>query len=93
MTEILVKPYQSAPMGYAEGLEAMLSTYPRLEWIAPDFAIASLAAQYRASHRLRTMDALQAATSVRSGAACLVTNDVAFRKIEGLNVILLDDYV
>jgi hypothetical protein len=91
MTEILVEPSQARD-GCADDLYGILSTYPQLEWIPPDLSVAALAAEYRASHRLRTMAALQAATAVWAKASCLLANEVGLRKIEGLKVLLLDDY-
>ncbi len=91
MTELLVKPSQARD-GSADDLFGLLSTYPHLEWIPPDLNIAALAAEYRALYRIGTMDALQAATAMKARASCLVTNDARLRRIEGLKVLLLEEY-
>jgi predicted nucleic acid-binding protein len=93
MTELLVHPYRAHDVVRVSELFGLLSTYPNLEWIAPTLEIADLAAQFRALHRLRTPDALQAATAVHSGAPALVTNDPVFQRIPNLDVLILDDFV
>ena len=49
------------------------------------------AARLRATTKLRTPDALHAATSMDAGCALFVTNDFAFRVVPGLPVVILDD--
>ena len=49
------------------------------------------AARLRASTRLKTPDALHAATALRAGCALFITNDTDFRRVEGLPVVVLDD--
>jgi predicted nucleic acid-binding protein len=90
MTELLVQPYRNSEQNRVDEFYGLLSTYPHLEWIAPDLEIADLAAQLRAAHGLRTPDSLQAATAVRSRAKGLVTNDPAFGRVAMVEVLLLD---
>lgn len=54
-------------------------------------AIADMGARFRAEYSLRTPDAIQAATALNGGASGFVSNDPAFRRIEGLEVTILDD--
>jgi predicted nucleic acid-binding protein len=82
MTELLVQPYREGYDQRVDQFYALLSTYPNLEWIAPDLPIANSAARIRAEHRLRTSHALQAATAIHTGATALVTNDPAFERVE-----------
>ena len=93
MTELLVQPYRDADEGRVNGFYGLLSTYPNLEWVAPDLEIADLAARFRAQYRLRTPDAIQAATAARSQATGLVTNDPLFRRVEAFETLLADDVV
>jgi predicted nucleic acid-binding protein len=90
MTEILVRPYRTLKEEQVRRIYALLLVYPNLEWIAPDLEIADTAAQIRATYRLETPDALQAATAIRSGATLLVTNDASFEKIGSFETLLLD---
>jgi predicted nucleic acid-binding protein len=69
---------------------ALLSTYPNLDWIAPNLEIADVAARIRAVHRLRTPDALQAATAVQAEATGLITNDPVFERVKDFETLVLD---
>jgi predicted nucleic acid-binding protein len=91
MTEILTLPYQGADELQADTYFGLLSTYSQLEWVPPDLQMARMAARFRASHRLRTPDAIQAATAVHSGVRGFITNDGAFRRVEQLEVMLFDE--
>ena len=91
MLELLVQPYRVAEIDRVNKFYALLSTYPHLEWVAPSLRIADLGAQLRAEHRLRTPDALQAATAMTRNATGFVSNDPAFRRVAELEVLILDD--
>ena len=90
MTELLVPPYREGDEQRANDFYGLLSTYPNLDWIAPNLEIADLAARIRALHRLRTPDALQAATAVHAQATGLITNDPVFERVEGFQTLVLD---
>lgn len=90
MTEILVKPFGSLDQKEVSRIFALVSTHPNLEWLSPDLEIASTAAKLRALHRLKTPDALLAATALKSGATGLITNDPAFRRVTEFETLLLD---
>ncbi len=90
MTELLVLPYREGDEQRANDFYGLLSTYPNLEWIAPNLEIADLAARLRALYRLQTPDALQAATTAHSQATGLITNDVVFERVEGFQTLVLD---
>jgi predicted nucleic acid-binding protein len=90
MTELMVLPYREQNEQYANDFYGLLSTYPNLEWIAPDLEIADLAAQLRAVHRLRTPDAILAATALRSLATGLITNDTVFERVDGIETLVVD---
>jgi predicted nucleic acid-binding protein len=54
---------------------------------------AERAASIRAATNLRTPDAIVAATALESGCSHLMTNDPAFRRVEGLQVLVVSDFV
>jgi predicted nucleic acid-binding protein len=91
MTELLVLPYREGDEQRADDFYGLLSTYPNLDWIAPNLEIADLAARIRALHRLQTPDALQAATAAHSQASGLITNDAVFKRVEGFQTLVLDE--
>jgi predicted nucleic acid-binding protein len=90
MTELLVQPCRDNDDVRVNRFYGLLSTYPNLEWVAPDLEIADLAAQMRAVDRLRTPDALQAATAVRARATALIANDPVFERVRGFETLVLD---
>lgn len=90
MTELLVQPYRYSDEERVDQVYGSLSIYPNLQWIAPDLEIADLAARFRALHRLRTPDSLQAATAVHSQATGFLTNDSVFERVGGFETLLLD---
>lgn len=90
MTELLVQPYRDFDEQRVDEFYGLLSTYPNLDWIAPSLDIADLAAQIRVLHRLRTPDALQAATAAHVQATGLVTNDPVFERVESFETLWLD---
>jgi predicted nucleic acid-binding protein len=90
MAELLVQPYRDANEYRVDEFFGLLSTYPNLEWIAPDLEVADIAARIRATHRLRTPDALQAACAVQAQATGLITNDPVFERVENFETLVLD---
>jgi predicted nucleic acid-binding protein len=91
MTELLVQPYRTGNEMLVHRYFGLLSTFPNLEWVAPDLDVAATAAKLRALHRLRTPDALQAATAICKGATGLITNDPAIARVTEISVGVLDD--
>ena len=51
------------------------------------------AARLRAETGLKTPDALHASTALRSGCSIFITNDIDFRRVQGLPIVVLDDLV
>jgi predicted nucleic acid-binding protein len=90
MTELLVPAYQGSSEAQVDLFYGLLTTYPNLDWIAPNLEVADIAARIRAQHRLRTPHALQAATAVQSHATGLVTNDAIFERVEAFETMVLD---
>jgi predicted nucleic acid-binding protein len=93
MLELLVQPYRLYDIDRVNKFYALLSTFPHLEWVAPTLRIADVGAQLRADYNLRTPDALHAATALTNGATGFVSNDSGFRRVTGLDVLVLDDSV
>jgi predicted nucleic acid-binding protein len=90
MTEVLVRPYAAVGGVRVNQTYLLLLAYPNLTWVSADLEIAVLAARFRASYKLKTPDALLAATAVRSGATGLVTDDAGFERIQALETLTLD---
>jgi predicted nucleic acid-binding protein len=90
MTELLVHPYRDGNELRVNQYYGLLSSFPNLEWVPPDLALAGAAARIRAQYRLRTPDALQIATALRAGAAAMLTNDPAFARVREIEIGVLD---
>lgn len=90
MTELLVPSYRDRDEEMVDEFYALLSTFPNLRWIAPDLETADLAARLRALHRMRTPDALQAATALRTRATGFITNDPIFSRVDQFEAMILD---
>ena len=90
MTELLVQPYRDSDRRRVREFYGLLSTYPNLEWIAPNLEIADIAARLRAVHRMRTPDALLAATAVYAQVTGLITNDSIFQRVDMFETLVLE---
>jgi predicted nucleic acid-binding protein len=93
MTELLVPSYREKDVHRVDEFYGLLSAYPNLRWIAPDLEIADIAARLRAEHRLRTPDALQAATACKEQATGFVTNDPVFQRVTEFETAVLDRFL
>ena len=95
LTELLAKPFAERRLERVAAFERFVSSFPRLDIIPPDYAIAMRAAQLRGSYNLRTPDALIAATALEGKAGALLTNDGRLRKLasEDIKVLVMDDYL
>ena len=88
--EVLVKPLKTKDAAMIAAFErAFTGTDMRLLPITQ--SILRDAAQLRATTKLRTPDAIHAATAKQIGCSLFVTNDVGFRGVPGLPVVILDD--
>jgi predicted nucleic acid-binding protein len=93
LLETLVGPYKAGAVQLAADYEAFLSL-PAIQLVPISQSILREAARLRATiPRLRTPDAIHAATARLHGVATFVTNDMGFRSVPGLNAVVLDDIV
>jgi predicted nucleic acid-binding protein len=90
LTEVLVHPFRQGNHVLAERYSRILLNSKNLKTIPVTTEIAAEAAQIRASHRLKTPDALQIATARLADATAFLTNDDRFASIPGIEIILLD---
>ena len=90
LMETLIGPLKSGNTILENAFEqALLGTNMRLIPITQ--AILREAARLRATTKLRTPDALHAATAQQTGCALFVSNDVGFRGLASLPLVILDD--
>jgi predicted nucleic acid-binding protein len=93
LLEILVRPLQMELQDVADEYELLLSSFPNLSLEPISRAILLQAAKIRASHGLRTPDAIVTATAMAGGATLLVTNDRHLSRVPGIQVACLTDYL
>lgn len=93
LTELLVQPYRMNDPARVSTALAATVLFGHLEWAPLTLVVADRAARLRADHGLRTPDAIQLATALVAGATGFVTNDLSFRRIKEIEVLVLDDLV
>lgn len=91
MTELLVKPYRERDQRRVDNCFALFSRFPNLEWVAPNLDISDAAAHIRAVWRLKTPDAIEAATAIYCGIPGFLSNDPVYRRVPDLDFLVLDD--
>lgn len=62
-----------------------------MQVISIDPETARIAADLRIRYNLRTPDALQLATAIRTGCDAFLTNDAALKKVRELRILVLSD--
>lgn len=93
LSEVLVKPLRDGQPAAAEEYQRLLTTFPNLRLVEVSRTIAEAAARLRATHGLPLPDTIQAATAMAAGATGFISNDPSYKRIAGLEVVMLDDVV
>lgn len=93
LVETLVKPISEGDVDLEAAFRQFLTASREMALIPVSRAILERALELRVIHRIRTPDAIHAATALLAGCTLFVTNDPAFRRIDGLPVLVLDDQV
>lgn len=91
LLELLVAPLKKGARDAADEIELTLLHFPNLQLVPITRAVLVRAAGIRAQHGMRTPDAIMLATAIESGATLAVTNDAAWRKVDGIEILLLRD--
>ena len=91
MAELLVPAHRDGDARRLQHYRGLLSTYPRLAWIAPDLEIADSAARIRAEYGLKSPDAIHAATAIQSKVSAFLSNDPIFARVKQLDALIMDD--
>lgn len=91
LLELLVAPLKKGAQDVADEIELALLHFPHLQLAPATRTVLTGAAEFRARYGLRTPDAIMLATAVECGATLAVTNDKAWRKVEEIDVLLLQE--
>jgi len=89
LVEVLVHPLREGRPELAEEYRNVLLQSAEITAIPLDQGIAEEAANLRARYNLRTPDAIQVATAIRSGASWFLTNDADLAAVPGISVQIL----
>ncbi len=90
-TEILVQPLRLGNTDLAQEYYDILASNNDYTIVSITVEIAVSAAAIRARYRLRTPDAIHAATAIKSDCDAILTNDRDFRRLQDINVLIMDD--
>jgi predicted nucleic acid-binding protein len=93
LLELTVKPLQLGRQDVADDYEVLLGYFPNFELEPISREILLEAASLRARQRLRTPDAIQIATGLRTGATLAVTNDAGWRNFPLIETLILSDLI
>jgi predicted nucleic acid-binding protein len=91
LLELTVRPLQLGRQDVADDYEVLLDYFPNFELEPISRDILLEAAALRARQRLRTPDAIQIATGLRTGATLAVTNDEGWRNFPLIETVILSD--
>jgi len=91
LLELLVQPYRAQQEELAQKIFALISTYPKLEWVPLTMNLADRASELRARYRLSTPDAIQLATAIGHKATRFYGNDRGVRRVKEIECIIVDD--
>ena len=89
LAELLVRPLQANDAAAVAAVPGPLLHVGAISVVSHDRAAFEPAAQHRARHGLKMVDALQLATAQDAGAGWLVSNDRQFPKLEDIECINL----
>lgn len=92
LLEVLVVPYRDGNLPLAERYEQLLVRGKGLRVIPLDNPQLRAAAQLRATHTVRTPDALQLAAALSARCTTFVTNDRSIPELPELRILQLGDH-
>ena len=91
LVETLVLPLRKGDIKLADQYRNVLFDTDNLATIMLSQEIAEEAAQLRALHNFRGLDAIQIATAIDASASCFLTNDRQLQRASAIQVLVLDD--
>lgn len=91
LLELLVKPKKEKNQFISDKYKLILQNFPNLQIKSLDEEIVDIASDIRAKYAINTPDAIQIATSLSARADYFLTNDLYLKKIQDLEILLLDD--
>ena len=93
VAEVMVSPYRASDPGLIAGIQSFFGRAGFLSVRSHDAAAFDLAAQLRARHGMKFIDALHVATAINAECRYLITNDGDFRSQAAIEVVTLRSLV
>jgi len=91
LLEVLVHPFRRGDTKLAQQYRDILLNAENLTTILLSQSVAEGAARLRATHNIRTPDAIQMAAAIHAGASFFLTNDTRLPSLPKLKVLVLDE--
>jgi len=89
LLEVLVMPKKVKNRHLVEEYKFMLQTFPNLSMVSLDEKTADVASSLRAEYNIKTLDAIQIASTMLAGAEAFVTNELSLKRIDKLDIIVI----
>jgi predicted nucleic acid-binding protein len=93
LAEIVTKPLLDKNFTLVDEIKFTIKSFATLSMVAVDEELAEAAALIRARHAIRLPDALQIAAAIKGEATVFMTNDKRLKKVDGVEVVVLSDYL
>ena len=93
LIEVLIRPLEENNNRLIKKYTDILCDSENLFLSDIDKEIAMESARLRAAHNLKIPDAIQLATGLINGAEAFITNDISFKKISQIKVIVLHELI
>ena len=93
LAEILTKPFVDKNFTLVDEIKFTIRAFSTLSMVAIDEKLAEAAALIRARYAIRLPDALQIAAAIQGEATLFITNDRHLKKVDGVEVLVLADYL
>lgn len=93
LAECLVQPYRLAQNELQQDFIELMTDTENIEFVAINNQnMAIEAAKIRARYNLQLPDAFQISVALAAGCEAFLTNDVTFKRVTELRVLVLDDF-
>ena len=93
LLETIVFPLRNQRTDLVQHYRNVLTETDYLDLIELEVPVIVTAAEMRAKYNLRTPDAIQIGACIHRQADLFVTNDKTFRRVQEIEILLLDDFV
>ena len=93
LAEVLAQPLRKSNKQLVEKYRQFLLNASNFTLYSIDPIIAEKAAELRAKYEIRMPDAMQLAVAIENVATLFITNDKDLKKVEEIEVLVLEDYL